>query len=188
MFLGYAGTYASGFPDEAGMVEFLMRLEQVAENAQELESGEYVSGPAADRYRDRVRDGNDRFAGRVFRTAQSARAVLKNPALQVFPGDGVTCVYDASRALCELTREGDLRTTPTLSDCRPNCGNLARTDRDIAVLRADMDRLSERVDDSLSPSIRHRREAQQLESLHRVIDAHEHARIASAADGAGDEL
>jgi len=176
VFLGYAGNYASGFPDDAAMEEFLVRLEEVADDVAALDRGEHVSGPAADRYRSRVRASHARFAGRVLQTTQAARAMIANPALQVFPGHGVTCVFDARKALCEAPRQGDIRRTPTLSDCRSTCGNIARTDRDIAELRGDITTVSRIVADPLSPPIRHRREAQRLASLQQIIDQHEATR------------
>jgi hypothetical protein len=184
IFLGYAGTYASGFRDEAAMEEFLVRLEELAGDAARLDAGEHVSGPAARQYINRVRDGQARFAGRISRSAQAARAMLANPSLQIFPGHGMTCVFDARKALCE-TRGGDARRTPALDDCRPACGNIARTDQDIAVIRADIDRLTQITADPLSPPIRHRREAGQLRELQQVADRHELTRPAKEdpADG-----
>jgi hypothetical protein len=180
IFLGYAGNYASGFRDVAAMEEFLARLEELADDVARLDAGEHVSGPAATQYAARVRDGQNRFAGRVIRSARAARDMVANPSLQVFPGHGMTCVFDASKALCEMTRrEDDPRRTPALDDCRPNCGNIARTDRDITVIRADIDRLTTITADPLSPPIRHRREASQLRRLEEIATRHEQTRPAS---------
>jgi hypothetical protein len=118
MFLGYAGNYASGFRDEAAMEEFLVRLEELAGDAEHLDAGEHVSGPAAARYTGRVHDGQARFAGRIIHSTQAARAMLASPALQVFPGHGMTCVFDARKALCETLGHDDARRTPALDDCR----------------------------------------------------------------------
>ena len=159
MFLGYAGSYASGFRDDAAMEEFLVKLEELADNAAQLDTGEHVSGPAAGSYAARVGDARDRFAGRVIHTTQAVHAMLANPSLQIFPAHGMTCVFDARKALCETLGHDDSRRTPALDDCRPSCGNIARTDRDIAVISADIDRLSKIAADPLSPPIRHRREA-----------------------------
>ncbi|MEV7169014.1 hypothetical protein AB0O18_04910 [Streptomyces sp. NPDC093224] len=44
----------------------------------------------------------------------------------------MTCVLDPKRAACRLRSEEDgTRRTPDLDDCRPNCVNIARTDRDV---------------------------------------------------------
>lgn len=186
IFLGYAGNYASGFRDDAAMEEFLVRLEELAEDDARLEAGEHVSGPAAARYAARVRDGHGRFAGRVIRSDQAAQTIGANPSLQVFPGRGMTCVFDARTAACENDSRGDdPRRTPAQDDCRTYCVNIARTDRDIAVLRDDIGRLTEIVADPLAPPIRHRREAEELRHLQEIVDWHEQTRPASK-DPAGD--
>ncbi|MFF4618198.1 hypothetical protein [Nonomuraea jabiensis] len=41
-----------------------------------------------DSYRSRVVGGPARFAGRVIRSGRQAKAVLANPALQIYPGKG----------------------------------------------------------------------------------------------------
>lgn len=176
MFLGYAGNYHSGFPDDAAMEEFLTRLEELSDDVARQDAGEHVSGPAAGRYLDRIRDGHSRFAGRVHITAASARAMLANPSLQIFPGHGMTCVFDARKALCETQASYDARRTPTLDDCRSNCGNIARTDTDIAVLQDDISRLTRLVSDPLSPPIRHRREAARLRELQHIVSQHSRTR------------
>jgi len=50
------------------------------------------------------------------------------------------------------------------------------TDRDIAVIRADINRLSRIVADPLSPPIRQRRETGRLRELQKIADRHERAR------------
>lgn len=180
IFLGYAGNYASGFPDELALEEFLVRLEEVASNAVALEAGGRVSGPAAQVFRDRVAAAEERFAGRVLHTSQATRAMMSNPDLQVFPGHGMTCVMDRRVALCELQGSPDSRRTPTLDDCRPACANIARTDSNIEELRTDAQRLRMAVDDPLAPRIRHRREALQLQKLEDIIRQHDES------DGGGN--
>ncbi|MBN3459857.1 hypothetical protein JNN96_38190 [Mycobacterium sp. DSM 3803] len=65
--LGYSGSYDSGFPDEHAFEDWLWRIEQLAEDHQRLQSGEHVSGPAAEAYRQRVSLAHKTFAGRVLR-------------------------------------------------------------------------------------------------------------------------
>jgi hypothetical protein len=173
--LGYSSTYASGFPDDLALEEWLTRLDELAEAEQRLNTGEHVSGPAADAYRSRVTGSTARFAGRVIRSGRQAKAMLANPALQIYPGKGMTCVFDQSKALCQLRAgsDHDDRHTPDLDDCRPSCRNIARTDRDMALIHQQAADLQNRVDDPLSPPIRHQRERRQLHRLHQVIADHE---------------
>jgi hypothetical protein len=172
--LGYSGTYASGFPDELALEEWLARLDQLEQAEQRLETGEHVSGPAAGTYRSHVTGGTARFAGRVIRSGRQAKAVLANPALQIYPGKGMTCVFDPTQALCQMrgTATGDDRRTPDLDDCRPGCRNIARTDRDMAVVHQHAADLRALVDDPLSPPIRHDRERRQLDRLGKIIAEH----------------
>ncbi|BCK56204.1 hypothetical protein [Nocardia wallacei] len=173
MTLGYAGTYASGFPDDLAFEEWLTRLDTLADAHEHLQSGEHVSGPAADRYRQHI-ESAPRFAGHVLRTTRDARTLLANPALQIFPGQGMTCVLDPRRAVCRLASDDTTtRVTPDLSDCRPNCVNVARTDRDIDAVRADAARLRVLVADPLAPPVRAARERAELNRLLRIIADHD---------------
>ncbi|MGW1675655.1 hypothetical protein [Streptomyces sp. NPDC002324] len=79
--------------------------------------------------------------------------MLTNPDLQIFPGKGMTCVLDPRRAACRLRSEEDgTRRTPDLDDYRPNCVNIARTDRDIEHVLVQIERLRPLVDDPLAPA------------------------------------
>jgi hypothetical protein len=184
MTLGYAGNYASGFRDLTAVEEFLLRLDELAEDAERLERGEHVTGPAADDYQRRVGAARDKFAGRVLQSSQQVRAITANPALQVFPGRGVTCVFDSRTAACELppASSGSARRTPALDDCRPHCANIARTDRDIDELRVDVDRLTRVVVDPLAPPMRHRREENTLRELTAIVEVHDGSRPTTAGE------
>jgi hypothetical protein len=172
MTLGYAGTYDSGFPDDLAFEEWLHRLDTLADAHARLQHGEHVSGPAGDTYRHRV-DAVTRFAGHVLRTRREAHTLLANPDLQIFPGKGMTCVLDPQRAACRLSSdETNTRRTPDLDDCRPNCVNIARTDRDINELRRHADQLRTVVNDPLAPPVRHAREQHELQRLDRLIADH----------------
>ncbi|MFF7845378.1 hypothetical protein ACFZC6_42580 [Streptomyces ossamyceticus] len=174
MTLGYAGSYASGFPDDLAFEDWLARLDTLADAHERLREGEQVSGPAAETYRHRVQAAT-RFAGRVLRTKRHANAMLTNPDLQIFPGKGMTCVLDPKRAACRLRSEEDgTRRTPDLDDCRPNCVNIARTDRDIEHVHVQIERLRPLVDDPLAPAFRHAREQHELDRLERIVTAHDH--------------
>ncbi|MEU3619854.1 hypothetical protein ABZ725_47350 [Streptomyces sp. NPDC006872] len=172
MTLGYAGNHASGFPDDLAFEDWLARLDTLADAHQRLREGEQVSGPAAETYRHRVQAAT-RFAGRVLRTKRHANAMLANPDLQIFPGKGMTCVLDPKRAACRLRSEEDgTRRTPDLDDCRPNCVNMARTDRDVEHVLVQIERLRPLVDDPLAPAFRHAREQHELDRLERIVTAH----------------
>ncbi|WP_234360865.1 hypothetical protein [Streptomyces europaeiscabiei] len=168
------GSYASGFPDDLAFEDWLARLDTLADAHQRLREGEQVSGPAAETYQHRVQAAT-RFAGRVLRTKRHANAMLTNPDLQIFPGKGMTCVLDPKRAACRLRSEEDgTRRTPDLDDCRPNCVNIARTDRDIEHVHVQIERLRPLVDDPLAPAFRHAREQHELDRLERIVTAHDH--------------
>ncbi|MEW2620861.1 hypothetical protein [Streptomyces sp. NPDC048106] len=176
MTLGYSGNYASGFPDDLAFEEWLARLDDLADAHDRLQAGEHVSGPAADTYRHRV-TASARFAGRVLRTSREAHTLLTNPDLQVFPGKGMTCVLDAARAACRLSAdERSTRRTPDIDGCKPSCVNIARTDRDIEVLRIRATDLQTAVDDPLAPPMRHTREQHELARLQQIIADHQEKR------------
>jgi integrase len=171
--LGYGGAYDSGFPDDHAYEQWLFRLEQLAENEERLARGEHVSGPAADTYRHRVHRANARFAGRVLTTHGQAHDLLANTELQIYPGRAMTCVFDAAKAPCQLRRSQDDTTrTPDQDDCRPNCQNIAYTDRDIVDLEAQAAELQDVVDDPLAPSIRKRRDRHELARIRKIITDH----------------
>lgn len=173
--LGYAGTYESGFPDEHAYEDWLHRLDTLAENHRQLARGEHVSGPAAHHYSDRISAAQQKFAGRVLTSLKHARAMVTNPLLQIYPGRGMTCVFDPAKALCQLrAAEDDARRTPDQDDCRPNCQNIAYTDRNIAEVRRHAAALREVVDDRLAPSIRHRRDRAELHRIRAIVDRHDH--------------
>lgn len=174
MTLGYSGTYDSGFPDEQSFEEWLFRLDELAEDYELLRTGEQVSGPSASAYRQRVDAAHQKFAGRVLKNAQQARDMLANPLLQIFPGKGITCVFDQSKALCQTrSAEADPRVTPDQDDCRPSCRNIAYTDRDISQLRLAVAGISEIINESLAPSPRHQRASTELARLQQIIDDHD---------------
>ncbi|GAB2920811.1 hypothetical protein GCM10027280_04760 [Micromonospora polyrhachis] len=172
MTLGYFGSYASGFPDDLAFEEWLARLESMADAHHRLTEGEHVSGPAADTYRTRV-SAATRFAGRTLRTNREAATLLANPDLQIFTGKGMTCVLDPARAACRVAAdERGTRHTPDIDDCRPNCANIARTDRDIHILRRQAAHLRAVVNDPAAPPVRHARERHELARLEHIITRH----------------
>ncbi len=173
MFQGYAGTYDSGFPGDFAFEDFLARVDELADSHRALAADEHVSGPAADAYRHRVSAAHKQFAGHVLTSPRQARDLVTNPLLQIFHGEGMTCVFDAKQAACQLRGHvDDPLTTPDLDDCRPRCPNIARTDRDITEIQRRRDNLADIVADPLAPPIRHRREQHELDRLNTVLDNH----------------
>ena len=142
---GYAGQADAGFLDELTFEEFLLRAEQIYDDHHRLDKGEHVSGPAADLYRQRI-NTTSTFAGRTVTTTAQAATALTNPVLQIHHGALLTCVWRPDTAACRSTNESDLAhgsdgDGPSWPHCRPSCTNIARTDRDVAALRAHTDRL-----------------------------------------------
>ncbi|QMU80588.1 hypothetical protein GXW83_27320 [Streptacidiphilus sp. PB12-B1b] len=171
---GYAGTYASGFPDDLAFERWLTQLDDLQDADRRLKAGEHVSGPAAGAYRARVSGGARKFAGRVLRTGKEARHVMANPSLQIYHGKGMTCVFTAATARCELEPSlDDARVTPDTEGCHPACGNLCRTEENISELRAEASQLRNKVADKVSPPIRWGRERRRLAYLEQLIDEHE---------------
>lgn len=163
---GYAGTLSSGFPDDLALERWLERLEDVDEVERYLDSGGHVSGPAAQELERRTRRAKAKFGGRAMPTSRQADKLLGDPTLQVFKGRGMHCVFNKAISLC--TKESDEE--PRLRECRSGCGNIARTDEDIADVRMQADSLP---DDPLAPSIRYERIEKVRESLNQIIEDHE---------------
>lgn len=170
------GTYASGFPDEHAFETWLLRLEQLTDAERRLREGEHVSGPAAPAYSQRVHQASRQFAGRVLTTTRQARDLLDNPALQIHQGKGMTCVFDPAKAKCRLGSTQSIQRTPDLTDCQPGCQNIARTDRDIAVLRSHLTELQDLVNDPLGPGPRRERERHELARLTAIVESHDRTR------------
>lgn len=91
----------------------------------------------------------------------------------------MTCVFNAATALCELLpTTDDAQHTPDADDCRPACRNIARTDANIAEVRAEATELRVLVDAPACPPIRHAREQHRLDHLDKIIAEHEATRPA----------
>jgi hypothetical protein len=124
-----------------------------------------------------------RSAGHVLTTRREARTLFSNPDLQIYPGAGMTCVFDPQRAACRIDRDdADTRRTPDLSDCRAHCANIARTDRDIDALRDQAAQLAEVANDAIAPEPRTVRYRHELGRLRTLIDEHAHGKPTPMAD------
>lgn len=171
--LGYSGTYDSGFPTERAYEDWLHRIDRLADDHQRLTQGEHVSGPAADVYRHRINNAHATFAGRVLTTHRQALDLIANPLLQIYPGKAMTCAFDPAKALCQMRSDHtSTRQTPDQDDCRPNCRNIAYTDRDIDQLHTQADELRAVLTNYLAPSPRHHRERAELDRITTIIRHH----------------
>ncbi|MFB6978200.1 hypothetical protein [Streptomyces scopuliridis] len=74
----------------------------------------------------------------MLRTGAEARHVMASASLQIYPSKGMTCVFAAPTARCELEPSlDDARVTPDTDGCHPACGNICRTEENIDELRAE---------------------------------------------------
>lgn len=161
---GYAGTGASGFPNDLAWERWLERVEELSSLDDYRHAGGRISGPAAGELARRASESTKKYLGRTIPTRRQAEQLLKSPLLQVYPGDGMHCVFDRSKALCV---HGD---EPAQDTCDTRCQNIARTDDDIAQLREHVQELRA---DPLAPPIRHQR-AHQIAAAHlQAIHHHE---------------
>lgn len=165
---GYAGLADAGFTSELNFEQFLLRAEQLHENAERLEAGEQVSGPAAKEYRRRVAD-RPVFAGSTVPSKAQMDTLMRNPALTIHQGAMLTCVYRPESAKCQET--GD-ETGPNWGQCKLTCSNVAYTDRDIQSVRTVSEEIDEQLGEPLLPApIRHRLE-QRCRYLQAIVTDH----------------
>lgn len=184
---GYAGTYEAGFLDDVAFEDWLERLDRLSAADQELSAGGAVSGPAAQKYIGRVSDATARFQGRVLKTAREARMLVRDPALQVFEGWAMSCVFDRDKALCwKKVKALDAVAEPNFGRCDPACRNIARTDDDMTEIESRIALLQQTLDDPLCPPIRLERERIELSRLTKLLDEHmQEAVRRSDGDGRG---
>lgn len=170
---GYAGQADAGFLDEITFEQFLLRTEQLHDDHQRLTRREHVSGPAADTYRHRVREGQ-RFNGVTLTSAAQANTPLSNPDLQIHHGALLTCVWRPETAACQAPTNDE--NGPVWARCRLNCSNIAYTERDITELRNHVTKLRTDLDLQVLPLPLHRRLHERLTEHDRAIHAHESTR------------
>lgn len=78
------------------------------------------------------------------------------------------------------TAQGNVRTSATYGCCRGNIRNIARTEANIAEIRAEAVALNALVDDPASPPIHHARERDRLNYLNKIVAEHETTRPGQA--------
>ena len=183
MIHGYAGGADSGFPDDITFERFLHRAETIHDDAQRLEAGEHVSGPAAEEYRARIARART-FAGLTVTTTGQVNAALSNPALQIHHGAVLTCVFRRATAAC--LPPSDSSDEPSWTRCRLGCVNAARTDRDAVNLREHVGALQQDMAaPGLPEPLRQRIQTRLIEHLKTLAD-HESSRPTPNPDQDGD--
>lgn len=175
---GYGGRASAGLRDLFPMEEAFAISDTLHQAADQLQTNPTVSGPAAARYRAAVNEYQHRYQGLTL-TPKQAAALMTNPDLQVHDADGQTlaCCFDAQKALCRKgANPTQVATTPDLTACEDRCANIARTDRHIAAIEADVDALQAELAAPLTPiPLRHRIELQILRR-EAIIRAHHDTR------------
>lgn len=173
---GYGSRVATGLRDVFPMEEALARAEYLEEAHFHMEDGEHVSGPASGRYAEALRLYGQEFRGRYLSSKQAA-ALRANPRLRIYDNAAqfVTCCYDQSKALCHPDRRGPSGSdeTPDINHCQPNCGNIARTDRNIDQLADAIARNENEIASPTTPEPLRARLAQRVTALKLIVLKHD---------------
>lgn len=176
---GYGSRTSTGLRDLFPMEEAFARAELLAEAAERLDEGEFVSGPAADRYIAGVQEFSHRFQGKYL-TVRQAAELRRDPTFRIFDNgmQPVACCYDSSKALCHPNREkkADAETTPNLSRCDPRCPNVARTDSHMDGLRKEIEWQELQAHSPLTPEPLRLRHKQRIATLNAIVEKHENER------------
>ncbi|GAA3604454.1 hypothetical protein GCM10022419_106470 [Nonomuraea rosea] len=150
----------------------LATADTVADLKDGMQAGEGISGLAARR----VIKAAARalvFEGTTI-SVTTARKLIANEDVMIYdnPQAFVLCHYKRAQAPCH--RDG-VKDTPSLDHCVPGCGNIVRTDRHAAGLRARADVLNKRAAHAPQPvGDRLRARAGKLRDL---ADTHDRTRI-----------
>ena len=174
---GYGSRSSTGLRGLYPVEGALALVDSLNVAAEHLTSGEQVSGPSAQRYIDGVMHFNEQYAGKTL-TSKQMNALSKNPRVRIYDNghQPVACCYDSAKALCHPDNnrpKADLRTSPDLTRCNPNCGNVARTDRHIDGMRAEVTHLRVLIEDGITPQPIKRRYQQRIDTLTKLIEQHE---------------
>ncbi|MFI0424042.1 hypothetical protein [Spongiactinospora sp. 9N601] len=139
---GYASRSRGGIHELIDLETVRAVADTVADLRDGIQAGEGLSGPAARRVINAATRATV-FEGAITNAA-TARKLIANEDLMIYdnPQAFVLCHYKRAQALCH--RDG-LKDTPTLDHCVPGCGNIVRTDRHAASLRAHADALDNRA-------------------------------------------
>lgn len=169
---GYAGLATSGFAKLMDFEEVTALRETVESTRRELADGSGVSGPAAKRLIELVGRGID-FEG-AYLTDREVRRIKTDTRLKLYdnPHSYVACLFDPERSLCRNPRTMAAITEPKLEQCQQNCPNIARTDRHIAQLIVEVDRLRSEAESPLTPMPMAQRIESEADRLKTIIDSH----------------
>lgn len=186
----YAGRSKMDMLDVLDFEKGLALADALSAAGGRIAAGEGVSGPAAGRYITAATEFENRYAG-SYMGKRELRQLVSNPKLQVYesPRAFLTCNFDAFKALCdpELARgRANVRQTPDHSRCNLACGNISRTDSQIAEARGEIGRIDADAEAGLDPYPIAEREQQRRALLVDIVERHEAEKtIPAPADGKG---
>lgn len=130
---GYAGTKEAGMNDLLLEEDWSHRRRTVDHLRGLLDSGEGLSGPAADR----AFSATERLPRHL--TPADERRLRKDGTLLIYdnPAAVALCVYDERRALCHKIKLAGKDSQPSLLECVDGCLNCARTDGQLQKLESE---------------------------------------------------
>jgi integrase len=183
--MSYAGRADTSWMDDLAIERLELILEQHEHDSRRLDDAEHVSGPAAGDYRARVAAGAQ-FLGRVVTSRRSVARLLNDVDQDIHHGEAMTCVWRPETAACRTARiEQGLPSndTPTETECRSGCANLAYTDRDIAALRIQHTQSHLAAGDTLAPQPLRDRHRELADRTLLIIRRHNSSRPPTSGNG-----
>lgn len=134
---GYGTQIFTGQRSAYHMEEASAIAERFAAAAELLEAGEKVSGPAAQRYLATF-SLLGQFEGMHLEREELAALAAEQEGAAVYGNDSLhlTCLYDATQALCHPDRDRAPR--PSLAHCQRQCANVVYTDSDISEMQGEI--------------------------------------------------
>ena len=143
-----------------------------------MHGGTHISGPAADRLVEAARLSEPLRA--TFQTERETRR-LSESGQQVFdnPRAYSLCVYDPLLAKCMTTDdiEDDTMSMPDRGACQSSCACHARTDAEVEMLRADIEKHRREAVSPLTPEPMSVRLSQVADRKQRQVDEHERTAV-----------
>lgn len=177
---GYGSRVSTGLRDTFPLEEAYAIADSLHDSANRLASSEGVSGPSADKYIAGVLEFSETYKGKYL-TLRQASQLSRNPSLRIFDNgiQPVACCYDMTKALCHPSRatKKEVSQSPDLTRCNPACQNLARTDKHIEKIKADINWQEEQFKSELTPLPLKERHQQHIAKLKEQIYLHESTKI-----------
>jgi integrase len=185
---GYAGLTADGFAALMDEEEVAALVENVEQARRDLMDGAGVSGPAAKRLIELTSRGVG-FDG-AFLTKSDIRRIKANRSIKLYdnPQGYLACMFNPETSLCRSERASTTMREPKLDRCSPNCPNIARTDRHIAALEAEVERLRVEADSPLTPRPLALRLGVRADALKAIAQNHETTAITLTSDVSEDNV